>query len=143
MTGCHRGYFCRVCGRYVTDITESALYLRFVLGEVSFEQLYTEPEAHIACVPELARFIADEAFTSPERAERIAWRDGGLRRRQQRVTAAWRRLQELRGSGLAIEDYPLDAVSRAAAPPAAGDSSPGTPDDPCPAPTRRRPTRGS
>ncbi len=142
MTGCHQGYFCRVCGRYVQDVTESALYLRFVLGEVGFDQLHDEPEAHVACVPELARYIADERFDPEGSAERLAWRDGAFRRRQLRVTEAWRRLQELPGSGLAIEDYPLEPLTRAV-PDGTDDSSTGTPGGPCRAPTRTPPIRDS
>jgi hypothetical protein len=105
MAKCDTGYFCRVCEQYVEDITDSELYLRFVLREVPFEDLFDAPEAHISCVPEIAREITDPVFrralpesfqlapSSPERAAR--------------VTAAWQRLQGLIGSGLAVQEYPL------------------------------------
>ena len=38
MAGCERGYLCAVCGQEVEEITESDLYLRYVLGEVEWER---------------------------------------------------------------------------------------------------------
>ena len=43
MAGCERGYLCTVCGQDVEEITDSVLYLRYVLGEVEWEEL--EPRA--------------------------------------------------------------------------------------------------
>jgi hypothetical protein len=36
---CEEGYCCQVCGAEVAEITQSALYLRYVLGEVRLEEL--------------------------------------------------------------------------------------------------------
>lgn len=123
MAKCDTGYFCRICESYVEDITDSELYLRYVLGEVPFEQLVNAPEAHIRCVPELAQYIVDRAFGEPavvddpqhdKRHQDRAW----VTRREQRVSDAWRRLQMLLGSGLGIEDYPLPPESSALIEPA-------------------------
>jgi hypothetical protein len=51
MVACEQGYLCDVCGRDVEAITESDLYLRYVLGEVSLPEVLakwrrvSEPEA--------------------------------------------------------------------------------------------------
>ena len=34
MARCEQGYLCDVCGQDVGEITESDLYLRYLLGEV-------------------------------------------------------------------------------------------------------------
>ena len=39
MAGCERGYLCTVCGQDVEEITDSDLYLRYVLGEVEWDSL--------------------------------------------------------------------------------------------------------
>ena len=51
MAKCDEGYRCEVCGRDVEAITESDLYLRFVLGEVPLEMIHRLPERHILCNP--------------------------------------------------------------------------------------------
>ena len=40
MARCERGYLCEVCGGEVEELTESDLYLRYVLGEVDPELLH-------------------------------------------------------------------------------------------------------
>ena len=62
MAVCEQGYLCEVCGGDVADLTESDLYLRFVLGEVDPETLHVSPERHIRCNPTLAQFIVVEGF---------------------------------------------------------------------------------
>ena len=62
MAKCERGYLCEVCGQDVAEITESDLYLRYVLGEVPPEVLHRLPERHVRCNPVLAQFIADPSF---------------------------------------------------------------------------------
>ena len=48
MAVCEQGYLCEVCGLDVAEITESDLYLRYVLGEVDPETLHVIPRRHIA-----------------------------------------------------------------------------------------------
>jgi hypothetical protein len=62
MARCEQGYLCEVCGGDVEDVTESDLYLRFVLGEVDPETLHVRPERHIRCNPTLAQFIVADGF---------------------------------------------------------------------------------
>jgi hypothetical protein len=62
MAKCERGYLCDVCGREVEEMTDSDLYLRYILGEVTPEALPVSPERHICCNPATAQFILDPAF---------------------------------------------------------------------------------
>lgn len=62
MAKCDQGYRCEVCGRDVTSIVDSDLYLRYVIGELDPEVLHTRPERHLRCNPVLAQFIEHEAF---------------------------------------------------------------------------------
>ena len=110
MARCESGYLCEVCGYEVEEITDSDLYLAYVLGEVPGEQLLQRPERHITCNPERAQYIVDPAFP-PVRCEGAfdkAGLDAGyVAEEEARVTRAWRRLQEVRGLGLPIDEYPL------------------------------------
>lgn len=113
MARCEQGYLCEVCGAEVAAITESDLYLRYVLGEVPPERLHQLPERHIRCHPALAQFIVDDRFP-PIRCEGLFGREGldpaYVQAEEARVTRGWRRLQELPGLGLPIEEYPLPEV---------------------------------
>lgn len=62
MVQCELGYLCEVCGKDVEELTESDLYLRYVLGEVDPEVLHLSPERHIRCNPILGQFIIAEGF---------------------------------------------------------------------------------
>lgn len=110
MARCDEGYRCEVCGRDVEAITESDLYLRYVLGEVPLESLHLQPERHVACNPALAQYVVDESF-SPFSCEgpfdkRLF--DAEYREAEEaRVTRGWRRLQAIPTLGLSIAEYPL------------------------------------
>ena len=62
MAACDTGYICDVCGKDVEAITESDLYLRYVMGEVSPLALPKQRERHIRCNPAVAQYIVDPAF---------------------------------------------------------------------------------
>src|SRR5947199_6964660 len=62
MARCEQGYLCDVCGADVEAITDSDLYLRYVLGEVSPHELPRMRERHVRCNPATAQFIRDPAF---------------------------------------------------------------------------------
>src|SRR5437660_2163183 len=113
MARCEQGYLCDVCGQDVEEMTESDLYLRYVLGEVPPEQLHRMPERHIRCNPSLAQFIVDPAF-EPVRSDGAFAKenlDGAyVAEEEARVTRAWQRLQELPRSRLPIIEYPLPEV---------------------------------
>jgi len=119
MSNCDEGYNCDRCGAYVENVEESELYLRYVLGAVPHAELPREPERHIRCAPEFAQFIVDPDF------EPVPCDDPALdkhrlppevRAAQERVfTRAWRRLREVRGLGIPVEEYPLPPADLASA----------------------------
>jgi hypothetical protein len=116
MARCEQGYLCEACGRDVGEITDSDLYLRYVLGEVPPEELHLRRERHLRCNPELAQYIVDPAFP-PVRCEGFFAKElldaEHVAAEEARVTRGWRRLQELPGLGLPIVEYPLPEVREA------------------------------
>lgn len=113
MARCEQGYLCDVCGDEVEDITQSDLYLRYVTGELDARELLSSPERHLRCNPTLAQFIVDPGFPPVEVEGMFSKRfldSEDVRRREDLVTRGWRRLQEVRGLGIGISDYPLDEV---------------------------------
>ncbi len=113
MVACEQGYLCDVCGRDVEAITESDLYLRYILGEVAPLQLPHLRERHIRCNPAMAQFIVDSDFP-PVRCEGIFAKAGldpaYVAEQEERVTRAWRRLQQIPSLGIPITEYPLPEV---------------------------------
>jgi hypothetical protein len=113
MARCEQGYLCEVCGLDVAEITESDLYLRYVLGEVPPEELHLRRERHIRCNPTLAQYVVDPAF-APVRCDGAFTKTNldaaYVTEEEQRVTRGWRRLQELPALGLPITEYPLPEV---------------------------------
>jgi hypothetical protein len=116
MSQCETGYLCDVCGLDVEEITDSDLYLRYVLGEVSPEDLNISRERHIRCNPTLAQFIVDATF-EPVRCDGAFCKDHldpqYVIEEEGRVTRGWRRLQELPTLGVPITEYPLPDVIEA------------------------------
>jgi hypothetical protein len=113
MAKCDEGYLCEVCGGEVAEITESDLYLRYVIGDLEPESLHILPERHIRCNPTLAQFIMDDEFEPVELTGAFAKRnlDGPfVRERQLLVTRGWRRLREVIQTEEAIINYPLPEV---------------------------------
>ncbi|MBY0230505.1 MAG: hypothetical protein K2W96_14565 [Gemmataceae bacterium] len=110
MARCDEGYLCHACGGEVAEITDSDLYLAYVLGEVGVEELLNRPERHVRCNPERAQYIRDERFP-PVACEgpfcREALDPEYVAAEEARVTAAWRRLQDIPSLGIPIGDYPL------------------------------------
>ncbi len=110
MAKCDEGYACEICGRDVAEITDSGLYLRYVLGEVLLERLHLQREFHVRCCLALSQYIVDDAFDP-------VIDDGPFGKQhldreyvsaeETRVTRGWRRLQELPTLGLALPEYPL------------------------------------
>ena len=113
MAKCEQGYLCDVCGGDVEEITDSDLYLRYVIGMLDPETLHTTRERHIRCNPTLAQFIADDDF-EPVNLEgpfdKRLLDPAYVQQRQTLVTRGYRRLKELRGLDLPIIDYPLPEV---------------------------------
>jgi hypothetical protein len=113
MAKCEQGYLCDVCGGDVEELTDSDLYLRFVIGMVDPETLHTTRERHIRCNPALAQFIVDEEFPSVVVEGPLDKRQldaAYVRQRESLVTRGWRRLREVQGRELTILEYPLPEV---------------------------------
>lgn len=107
---CEQGYLCDVCGMEVESLTESDLYLRYVLGEVQPRELFASPERHLRCNPTVAQFIVAAEFPAVEVAGPFDKRTMDQADRQpleERYTRGWRRLQEIPTLGLSILEYPL------------------------------------
>lgn len=115
MARCDQGYLCEVCGEEVEGITDSDLYLRYVLGEVDPETLHLSPERHLRCNPTLAQFIAADDFPTVVAAGAFA-KEGldpeYVAAEEARVTAGYRRLREIaaRRKPMPITEYPLPGV---------------------------------
>jgi hypothetical protein len=110
MARCDEGYVCSVCGRDVGAVTESDLYLRYVLGEVPIEQLHLIPERHIRCNPALAQYIVDPGF-EPVICDglfaKVNFDPDYVSGEEARVTRGWRRVQAIPTLGLTLAEYPL------------------------------------
>jgi hypothetical protein len=113
MARCERGYLCTVCGEEVEEITDSDLYLRYVLGEVAWDVLHEFPERHIRCNPVLAQFIVDGRF-APVRVDGVFSKEyldaEFVRAEEGRVTRGFSRLHEVASASLPIGEYPLPEV---------------------------------
>jgi hypothetical protein len=114
MAKCDEGYLCSVCGGDVENITDSDLYLRYVIGLLDPELLHAQPEKHIRCNPTLAQFIVSDEF-EPVEAEgefsKKALDSDYVRQRESLVTRGWYRLKEIRGLGeVSILEFPLPEV---------------------------------
>ena len=101
MARCEQGYLCEVCGDEVEEITDSDLYLRYIIGEIDARALLSAPERHIRCNPVQAQFIVAEEFEpvvveGPFAKKNLDPED--VRRREELVTRGWRRLQEVKAA---------------------------------------------
>ena len=116
MARCDEGYLCEVCGEPVEEISDSDLYLRYVIGLVRYDRLHQEPERHIRCNPVQAQFIVHDDF-EPVRVDGPFDKqhlDGDDVARQENLTTrGWLRLQEVTGSETPVADYPLEEFRKA------------------------------
>jgi hypothetical protein len=116
MAKCEEGYLCDVCGADVAEITDSDLYLRYVIGMIDPEVLHTQRERHIRCNPSLAQFIVDADFP-PVMVEgpfdKRQLDPAYVHERENLVTRGWRRLREVVGKEAAIINYPRPEVRAA------------------------------
>ncbi len=111
MAKCDEGYLCSVCGGDVEKVTDSELYLRFVIGLIDPELLHATPEKHIRCNPDLAQFIVaddfepvvvDDEFGKQHLDPDYVCQRGRL------VTRGWQRLKEIPSLGeVSILEFPL------------------------------------
>ncbi|MDX1964746.1 MAG: hypothetical protein SFX18_16475 [Pirellulales bacterium] len=114
MAKCDEGYLCDVCGQDVAELTDSDLYLRYVIGLLDPEVLHTTRERHIRCNPALAQFITADDFLPPVvvtgQFDKRQLDAAYVRVQETLVTRGYLRLRELAGLELPIIDYPLPEV---------------------------------
>ncbi|MEO8498439.1 MAG: hypothetical protein ABI614_25530 [Planctomycetota bacterium] len=114
MAKCDEGYICEVCGKDVAAITDSDLYLRYVIGMVDPETLHTTRERHIRCNPALGQFIVDDGFEAiccDGPFDKRELDPAFVKQREELVTRGWRRLKEVVKTKLPIVEYPLADVT--------------------------------
>jgi len=113
MAKCDEGYLCDVCGQDVAELTDSDLYLRYIIGMLDPEVLHTTSERHIRCNPALGQYIVADDFEpvvveGPFDKRQL---DPAFVREQVRlVTRGWKRLNEVASLGVPIIEYPLPEV---------------------------------
>jgi len=113
MAKCDEGYLCEVCGQDVADITDSDLYLRYVVGMLDPEVLHTTKERHVRCNPTLAQYIVDDDFPPVVVEGPFDKRQldpAFVRDRETLITRGWRRLREVAHRDIPIIRYPLPEV---------------------------------
>ena len=113
MAKCEEGYLCSVCGGDVEELTDSDLYLQYVVGMLDPEVLHTSRERHITCNPALAQFIVDDDFPpviieGPFDKRQLD--PAFVAEQELLLSRGFRRLKELRGLDLPIIDYPLAEI---------------------------------
>lgn len=116
MAKCDEGYLCDVCGEDVAEITDSDLYLRYIVGLLDPEVLHTTPERHIRCNPTLAQYIVADDFvpTAVDGAFDKRQLDAAFVAGQEALfTRGWQRLNEVRRLGIPVIEYPLPEVLEA------------------------------
>jgi len=113
MAKCDEGYLCEVCGKDVAELTDSDLYLRYVIGMLDPEVLHTTSERHIRCNPALAQYIMADDFepvvVTGAFDKRLLDADF-VRVRESLVSRGWKRLRETAGKEIPILEYPLPEV---------------------------------
>jgi hypothetical protein len=113
MAKCDEGYLCEVCGGDVAALSDSALYLQYVIGWIDPETLHTRRECHLRCMPNLAQFIDDARFSPPIVVEgpfdRRQMDPSFANERSELVTRGYQRLCELESfrEGMTVIEYPL------------------------------------
>lgn len=111
---CDQGYLCRVCGLAVDNITESELYLRYVVGEVSLDTLDRARDCHLECNPALSQFIDDPRICGdlvvPADLQKSTLDPSFVATRTAQLTRGYQRLWEIRSERhkyRSVADYPL------------------------------------
>ena len=114
MASCERGYLCAVCGQDVEEITDSVLYLRYVMGEVPWDHLNRAPR-HIFVATRHSLNSSWTTRSSPCSCDGTFAKEQldpeFVKTEEERVTLAYRRLRELAATNLPIAEYPLPHVS--------------------------------
>lgn len=114
MARCDQGYLCRVCGDEVEHITDSQLYLSYVIGEIDPETLHATPECHLRCSPAFSQFIDDQRFDILPNVEGVFGKSqldlSYVESRTKLISRGYDRLwaiREERRKPLTVVEYPL------------------------------------
>jgi hypothetical protein len=113
MAICEQGYLCDLCGEDVADLSDSDLYLRYVLGEVPPEDLHRTPERHIRCNPVLAQFIVADGFEPLSATgffDKAMLDPAFVAEEEERVTRGYLRILEVVAQEVSLVEYPLPEV---------------------------------
>ena len=114
MAKCDEGYLCSVCGEDVESITDSELYLRYVVGLLDPELLHATPEKHIRCNPTLAQFIVADDFEPvivDNEFSKTHLDSDLVKQKEELITRGWQRLNEIRSLGeISILEFPLPEI---------------------------------
>jgi hypothetical protein len=113
MAKCDEGYLCDVCGLDVAELTDSDLYLRYVIGLLDPEVLHTTKERHLRCNPTLAQYIVADDFEPVAVAgpfDKRTLDPAFVRDQETLVTRGYHRLREVAALGIPIIEYPLAEV---------------------------------
>lgn len=113
MAKCDEGYLCDVCGKDVAKLTDSDLYLRYIVGMLDPEVLHTTPERHIRCNPTLAQYIVADEFEAVVEAgpfDKRSLDTAYVSEQETLFTRGWHRLREVAELDLPIVEYPLPEV---------------------------------
>jgi hypothetical protein len=97
----------------VAELTDSDLYLRYVIGLLDPEVLHTTAERHIRCNPALAQYIVADDFqpvTVDGPFDKRQLDAAYVADRERMLTRGWQRLKEVTGLGIPIIEYPLPEV---------------------------------
>jgi hypothetical protein len=97
----------------VAELTDSDLYLRYVIGLLDPEVLHTTKERHIRCNPSLAQYIVADDFEPMIVEGPFGKREldrAFVRDQETLITRGWRRLKEVTALGIPIIEYPLPEV---------------------------------
>ncbi len=111
MAKCDEGYLCEVCGKAVENLSDSDLYLRYIIGEIPYAVLHRAPERHVRCNPVDAQFIVDREFPTVEvngLFDKRLFDPVEVAKKEELYTRGWKRLQEVAGSDVPIAEYPLE-----------------------------------
>lgn len=115
MARCDEGYLCQVCREEVGRLIDSSLYLQYVIGWISSEELQKHPDIHLRCNPNLSQFIqAPELFPPIEVDGPFDKRNldpGFTAQRVELITRGYLRLRQLQTDrSLPIQDYPMSTA---------------------------------
>lgn len=115
MAKCDEGYLCEVCDQAVEKLSDSGLYLQYVIGWIDPETLHTRRECHLRCLPVLAQFVDHDRFEAvivDGEFDRRRMDPDFAAQRSELVSRGYRRLLELQKQrrNLTVHEYPLPEV---------------------------------